>query len=170
MLAEMTSLITSTKAAYDIAKGVSTLQSEVDRNQAVSKILEVLVSVQFQASSVLAKMNELEVEKHELTKKLLELESWSKTEKKYQLKEIASGVFIYEHQPVNESSEPLHWLCATCFQDRQKSILQRKQKSVGGIIYICHKCQSEIRDHSQATPPKRNNYSRGGSSGGWMGV
>jgi hypothetical protein len=128
MIAEIASLITSSKAAYDIAKGISSFKSEVERTESISKILEVLVSVQLQASSVLA----LEIEKHALTKRLMELEKWSQTESQYELKEIARGIFVYAYKQTAEKSEPAHWLCTNCWQDKTKSILQRTES----VAYI----------------------------------
>lgn len=69
MISEISSLLASSKAAYDIAKGINALKAEVQRNEAISKILEILVSVQFQASGVLSKAHELEIEKDNLAKK-----------------------------------------------------------------------------------------------------
>ncbi len=149
MIAEISSLITSSKAAYDIAKGIYSLKSEVDRNESVSKILEVLVSVQFQASSVLAKAHELEIEKHNLAKKLMEFEKWSEAEQQYELNEIATGVFVYAYKKTTENKEPIHWLCTNCWKDKIKSIIQ---KSSVGTNY-CPMCKIPIPTEvfSQAT-------------------
>ena len=46
----------------------------------------------------------------------------------------------------------MHWICAKCYNERKKSILQRKLKSMAGVNYICHTCKSEILDHSQSVP------------------
>jgi hypothetical protein len=98
MITEISSLIASIKTAYDLAKEISLLKTEVERNESISKILEILVSVQFQTSTVLAEVHKLEIEKHNLTKKLMEFEKWSETETQYELKEIASGVFMYVYK------------------------------------------------------------------------
>ena len=37
----------------------------------------------------------LQEEKYEITQKLMKFEKWSETETQYELKEIASGVFVY---------------------------------------------------------------------------
>ena len=59
MLAEISSLISSSKAAYDIAKRISTLKAEVDRNQSVSDLLSVILSVQSDALSMQSKYQDL---------------------------------------------------------------------------------------------------------------
>ena len=149
MITEISTLITSSKAAYDIAKGIYFLKSDVERNKNIAKILEVLVSVQFQASSILSKAHELEIEKHNLTKKIMEFENWSKTEAQYELKEITSGVFIYSYKKINSSSEPMHWLCTKCYNEKRKSILQYRKHLPDGIHYMCNTCNSNYIDHSK---------------------
>jgi len=146
------SLFASAKTAYDIAKGISSLHTEVERNQAVSKILEVLLSVQSDALSMKEKYSLLLTEKDDLIKKISEFEKWSEIEHQYELKEIASGIFVYVYKKSEVNREPMHWLCAKCYNEQKKSILQRKVKSMAGAIYICHTCKSEILDHSQSAP------------------
>ncbi len=145
MIAEISSLISSTKAAYDIVKGISSLKAEIERNESIAKILEVLISVQSQALSVQAKTQELEIEKYELAKKLMAFETWSETESQYSLEEIASGVFVYSYKKTNEANEPMHWLCTNCWKDKIKSILQcDTPHRTRDISYSCPKCKNVI--------------------------
>ena len=146
------SLYVSAKAAYEIAKGISALKTEVERNQAVSKVLEVLLSVQNDALSMQEKQSLLLTEVDNLKKKISEFEKWSEIERQYELKEIASGVFVYTYKQSDVNREPMHWLCAKCYNERKKSILQRTRHVIAGIFYICHTCNSEINDHSKETP------------------
>lgn len=159
MIAEIGSLLTSSKVAYDIAKGISALKSDVDRNESISKILEVLLTVQTNALSVNAIAQELQEEKYALTQKIMEFEKWSETENQYELKEIAIGVFVYSRNSAMASSEPKHYLCARCFNERKKSILQRFSHSFDGIHYVCHTCTSEIIDRSDPLPIPKNDRS-----------
>ena len=148
MIAEIGSLISSSKAAYDIAKGISSLKSEVDRNESISKILEVLLAVQMNALSVNAIAQKLQEDKRELAQKIMEFEKWSETETQYELKEIAAGVFVYSYKRTVKPSEPIHWLCAKCYNERKKSILQRRKHLPDGIHYLCNNCNSNFIDHS----------------------
>lgn len=145
MIAEISSFIASSKAAYDIAKGIYALKSENDRNESISKILEVLITAQFQASEVLAKAHETEIEKHNLTKKLMELEKWSETEKQYELQEVYSGIFAYVYKKGEEATEPVHWLCPNCWQEKKKSILQCDFKNESASSYTCQRCRKAIK-------------------------
>jgi len=142
MLAEISSLVASSKAAHDIAKGISSLKSEVDRNESVSKVLEVLISVQMQALSVNAIAQKLQEEKFELTQKVMEFKKWSETEAQYELKEIAPGILIYAYKKGDDAIEPMHWLCPNCWHDKKKSILQRNYHDSNSGMYACKKCDT----------------------------
>jgi len=150
MIAEIGSLIASSKIAYDIAKSISALKSDVDRDKSITKILEVLLAVQTNALSVNSIAQELQEDKSALTQKLMEFEKWDETEAQYELKEIAIGVFVYSLKIVKSLSEPKHWLCAKCYNEKKKSLLQRTKHDFAGVHYICHSCSSEIVDHSKA--------------------
>jgi len=168
MIAEISSLISSSKAAYDIAKGVNALKSEVDRSESISKILEVLLTVQTQALSVNAIAQKLQEEKYELTKKMMEHENWSKIELQYELKEITSDIFVYIYKKSEESTEPIHWLCTNCYKDKIKSIIRLASEGSGSKKYVCHHCKNEfyIRHGSSGSPS--SNSGHGPTS--WMGA
>jgi len=144
MIAEISSLVSSAKAAYDIAKGIHLLQTDVERNENISKILEVLVSVQFQASSVLAHAHELEIEKHNLTQKIMEFKKWSETELQYELKEVDVGTFVYSYKKTDNNPKPAHWLCPKCFQEKKTYILQLNCDDEYCSDYICSNCNTSL--------------------------
>ena len=156
-------LFASAKTAYDIAKGISALNTDVERNQAVSKILEVLLSVQNDALLMKEKHSLFLTEIDNLKKKISEFEKWSEIESQYDLKEIAAGVFVYAYKKTDKAIEPSHWLCAKCFNtDKKKSIFQRFSHNSHGVHYKCHTCGSEIVDHSNPkhypTPPSPGGF------------
>jgi len=148
---EITAFVTSVRAAYDIAKGIGSLKVEVERNQAVSKILEILLSVQSDALSMQTKYQELLQSKDDLSKKLMEYEKWSETESQYELKEINPDVFVRSYKTSNQSQQPNHWLCTKCWEDKKKAILQKHHTGA----YECQRCGSKIYSES----------SRGGTIG-----
>jgi len=141
---EIASLITSVKAAYDIAKGINSLKAEVDRNQSISNLLEILLSVQSDAFTMQVKQQELLQENDNLRKKIIEFEKWSETEKQYELKEIYSGVFVYAYKKPDDSEDPMHWLCTKCYKEKKASIIQLSNEVASGKYYICPTCKTEI--------------------------
>ena len=162
MIAELSSLIASSKAAYDIAKGINALKTEVDRNEAISKILEVLISLQTQALSVNAIAQDLQQEKYDLKNKILQFENWAETERQYELKEVAPGMFVYNYKIPVESAKPSHWLCPKCFQEKKTYILQLRYDGTSGPKeYICSNCNLIIKirhkSSNNSSPSSVNN-------------
>lgn len=143
MIAEIGSLIASLRVAYDIAKGIGALKSEVDRNESISKILEILIAVQTNALSVNAIAQELQEEKTALKQKIVEFEKWAETETQYELKEIAPALFVYSYKKSNDSIKPPHWLCAKCFSEKKAHIIQLDRESAGGKHFFCPNCKTK---------------------------
>jgi hypothetical protein len=141
---EIASLFTSIKVAYDIAKGINSLKSEVERNESISKILEILLSVQSDALLMQEKHLFLLRDKDNLEKKIMEIEKWSETETQYELKEVARGFFVYAYKKSDDSMKPIHWLCANCYKDRKASIIQLISGNMMKKRYLCPNCETEI--------------------------
>lgn len=154
---EPASIFASVKFAYDIAKGLNSLNTIKERNEAVSKVLEVLLSVQNDALTMQKEHSLLLTEKDNLIKKISEFEKWYETESKYQLQELAPGVTVYAYKVTNESTEPMHLLCANCFSKKQKGFYVRSEIMLDGIHYKCLNCDKEIIDytHKDKRQPKR---------------
>ena len=69
--------MTSAKIAYDLATGIASLKTAVERDQAVSKILEVLRAVQTDALLMQEKHSLLTTEKDHLEKENMRLKDWT---------------------------------------------------------------------------------------------
>jgi hypothetical protein len=142
MMTELSSLIASVKAAYDIAKGVNSLKSEVDRNQSISKILEILLTVQTNALSVNAIAQKLQEEKSDLTKRIMEFENWAQTKSNYDLKEVGPGIPAYVRKQGDDSKEPPMWVCPYCYNKKKESFLQREYHFGEAGYYFCPECDT----------------------------
>ena len=138
---EISSLLTSAKIAYDIAKGITALKTEVDRNQAVAKVLEVLIAVQTDALSMQEKQSSLTSRITELESQLQQIKNWESELQRYQLTRFAFGGYAYSLKPGMERGEPPHYLCASCMNRGKKSILQPDTEA----FFRCGICQEEIK-------------------------
>lgn len=145
-------LFTSAKVAYDIAKGISALNTEVEKNQAIAKVLEVLLTVQSDALLMKEKQSLLLTEKDNLIKKISEFEKWAQIETQYELKEIAPGVIVYSYKISNPNTEPPHLLCANCFSKKQKGHYVQSDIDYDGTHYKCLNCDKEVINYSHKKP------------------
>jgi len=108
-----------------------------------------LMDAQLAALDAQEKKSTLTKKIGELENTIVKLENWNHESERYKLTELATDILIYTVKPGKENGEPPHKLCAKCYNDHKKSILQRKDKSMSGTTYVCHTCTSEILDHSQ---------------------
>ena len=98
--------------SIDLAKGLKDIDDAVRRNAAVMELQEILEAQS--AQSTLVERNS------ELEKEVADLKAWGAEKQNYELKGIEGRSFVYVKKPTVQSSEPAHWLCATCYQHNRK--------------------------------------------------
>lgn len=134
-------------AAVQSVQGVSAIISASKQlsnyNELVSAVSEVNTKLMAATTVALASQEQhaLVLQRvRDLEEKLMQFEKWEEKAKNYSLREASIGTFIYAYTPVVESSNPRHWACAKCFQDRKISILQRQHPPA----YVCNECDTKI--------------------------
>lgn len=155
MGSEAATLFTSAKAAYDIAKAALLMHQQVDRDLALSKVVEALITVQADALDMQNKYQELLSVKDQLSAKIKDFESWQITEKNYQLFEPEVGIFVYSLIATEGSSTPAHWLCTNCWEHKIKSIIQKTFGDPYIEKYGCPRCKHEFKIKLGTPPPKK---------------
>jgi hypothetical protein len=144
MIAEISSLVASSKTAYAIAKGLASAYTDAKVRKRTSELLAILLSVQNDALTVNAKHQELLQDKYNLEKKIMEFEQWSKIKDNYELKELAPGIPAYLRKKTDETKDPMMWICPYCYGQKKKSFLQRKFQSENGGLYFCPICRTKF--------------------------
>lgn len=145
MIAEIGAGISSLKAALDIAKGLNAAAGTAAVNDAKialqSTILEAqsnLLAAQEAQSANLKRIDELEAE-------IVKLGTWEGEKQRYQLEEFPTGAFAYVLKEGDAAGEPMHRLCARCFNEGHKSILQTYSRRNGMDVADCPLCKSRFR-------------------------
>lgn len=172
-IAEITAIITSLKNVTDIVKELINLKSDSTIKEKSTELLNIIVTLQEYVLSLQTKHSELLQSKNDLEKKLIDIESWEKEKAKYELAEISPHVFVFSTKKNDDSSQKPHWLCANCYNDNKKSILQFTRSDGSGSHYTCHKCKSIITKYSEEYlalhKQKRSWPITSNGSSGWMG-
>ncbi len=148
MLIEITQALSSLKTISDLTTLI--FKTTVDSNvtQKAIELQSAIISLQSAITSIQAQNYDLLQENHSLKQRLIDLERWDTEAQKYHLQKVADGVFVYASNQEQADTGPEHWLCVHCYGKKQKSILQRKQKTLDGTSYLCPNCKTEIVDHS----------------------
>jgi len=145
MITEISSIVASSKTAYDIAKGLASAYADAKIKERTSELLTILLSVQSDALAVNAKHQELLQDKYNLEKKIMEFEQWSKTKDNYELKELAPGLPAYRRKKMNKSEDSTLWICPYCYDKKQESFLQRECDYETGGFYFCPSCKTPFQ-------------------------
>ncbi len=109
--------LASLKAAKDIAESLLNLRDNAKFQAAVVELQGKILSAQSDQFASMERVRELETQ-------LTKLEAWATEKKRYQLTDFGGGTFAYLLKPEAANGEPIHWLCANCYQKGRKSILQ----------------------------------------------
>jgi hypothetical protein len=143
-------LMTSLRSVVEITKAMKDVN---DANVIQTKVFELTreimaaqscaLEAQTAQSELLSRIRQLEEEK-------AKLEAWNAEKGRYQLKAIVPGVTVYALKEGMEGGEEPHYLCPTCYNRGQKSILQREARSVGRVVMqVCHECDTELIESGQ---------------------
>jgi len=159
MLAEISAGLSSLKAATDIVKGLNAAATQAAVNDVkltlqdhIFEAREALSAAQDAQAASLQRIRDLEQE-------IVRLKDWEREKQRYSLKAVAIGAFAYTPKPGMENGEPPHWLCANCFNQRQKSFLQFKgqdRTASGGrgetSTYACDACKASFKVSYRTKP------------------
>jgi hypothetical protein len=137
------------KTAFDMAKGLKDISDAAIRNAAVIELQEKILTAQQAQSALLEHVGSLE-------KQVASFEKWDAEKEKYSLQEIYAGCFAYAIKEEARGTQPAHLICAQCYEDRRKSVLQRAD-SVHLGCPIC-KTRLKYKDASQVTIRSRPSH------------
>ncbi|MCJ2033046.1 hypothetical protein [Methylobacterium sp. J-068] len=146
-IAAISGLTSSLKATSDIAKAMLGIRDELLIREKAVELNAQVMTAQSSALAAQAAQAELVERVRQLEQKVVELEDWEREKCRYQLAEIATGVFAYATKPGMEDGEPPHRICARCYQDGRKSILQGISRTKNWTkldLLVCHVCDAEI--------------------------
>jgi hypothetical protein len=132
------------KTAADLTKTIISLHDAAIIREKVAELQGVILSAQSSAISAQTDQFSLLEQVRILEGEIADLKAWDAEKERYQLTKLAGGGLAYMLKEQAQSSGPEHYLCAACYEDRRKSILQPETRFPGrAFVLACHKCGSE---------------------------
>ncbi|MET4230191.1 hypothetical protein ABIA85_003458 [Bradyrhizobium sp. LA6.10] len=163
-ISAIASAISAFKAAKDIGESMiglrdaAAFQSKLMEFQ--SKILDAnnaAFSAQEERSTLLERIRNLE-------KELAKLENWEAEKQRYQLTNLGddeSPLLAYVLKPSMEHGETSHSICANCYANGKKSLLQAELRFPGRCnVLTCHQCDSDLYISGSPSPEHFKNRRR----------
>lgn len=140
-IGQITALIGGINGSIEIVKAVQGVKDSVEANDAVLKLQGDLITLQGKVFILHELHSQTLQENSDLKDKVREFEDWATQAENYELRDFGGHTFAYALKTEVDTAEPDHYLCATCYQERKKSILQFSfQTNSGQDKYHCNIC------------------------------
>jgi hypothetical protein len=134
----------SLNTAVNIAKAMVDVRDATAFQGKVFELQRAIIDAQQSVLAANAERSALIEKIGYLEKELASLKAWETEKQRYELKELATGVFAYRLKESMAGSEPIHNLCTACYEHGKKSILQRRDKGMNKLM-TCLECEAEIK-------------------------
>jgi hypothetical protein len=144
-MALISGAVASLKLAFDMTKTLGAIRDFSKLNETVIELQRLIMSAQSDALSAQSDQFSLLDRIRSLETEIAGLKAWDAEKKRYQLTEVAPRVFAYVLKPDAGGSEPSHWICAACYENGKKSILQGSDDVTFGWFHNCQTCKTEIK-------------------------
>ena len=126
------------KAANGLANYNEIVAAISEVNTKLMQANTVALTSQEKQAALANRISELETE-------LRGFKNWDNEINRYELRQLAPGIFAYGLKPGQENGEPPHLLCPNCVSRHQKSLLQLTDEGQSGRDYECQNCSSTLR-------------------------
>jgi hypothetical protein len=140
----ITGLATSIRTAVDITKAMKDLH---DANLLQTKTFELtreIMAAQSYAMEAVAAQTALLQQIRDLEAEKTKLEAWETEKHRYELEDVGRGSLAYVIKEAMRNGEPLHKICATCYQHGIKSILQPDSDGWSHLLK-CPECKTVLK-------------------------
>lgn len=125
MVGEVFAGISAFKTMFDMAKALKDINDAAIRNSAVVELQEKILTAQAAQAQLIERIRELEED-------VASFDKWDTEKERYHLiHAYRGGSVVYALKPEAAKGEALRWICASCYQQRKKGILQRAEFSGG---------------------------------------
>jgi hypothetical protein len=140
------SALASLKTAGDLTKAFLDVKTAVEVQGKVFELQRVILDAQTEVFSAREAQTALIEEKRRLEERIAELEAWDGEKERYQLQNVGpNNALAYALKNQAVGTEPMHHICANCYQHREKSHLQTHIIPDGrSKIMKCHSCGFEL--------------------------
>lgn len=143
MIAEINGVVSSVRALSDLVRANKTLTNFNELVAAVAEVNAKLLTAQSVAMASHEKQLALTNRIAALEKTIMQFENWEREKERYPLTQMSPGVYTNALKPGMQQNEPPHCLCAQCFLNRKKSLLQLEMRNYM-VSGRCQECASRI--------------------------
>lgn len=144
MYAEIQGGMTAIKAAFDLLKAGKDVIDQAAMMNALYEIQQRLLETQGAALQTMEENTKLARRVQELESAVEKKADWTAEESKYELLQVASGVSAYTEVGRSSKLKDAIKLCAHCFGEQCKSILQVQREDMRHQSLNCSRCRTKL--------------------------
>jgi hypothetical protein len=138
-------LTTSLRAIAEITKAMKDVSEASLISTKIYDLATEIVSAQSCALAVQSEQFDLLQNKNELAAEIVRLKAWNTERYRYELQSVGPGANAYVLKGTMRGGEPVHWICADCFQSGKKRFLNESHADIHHVYHKCAECSYKIR-------------------------
>lgn len=139
MIEVISGSIASLKGAIDIAKGMNATLDAVKLAEVRMDLLMRLSEVQMALAQAREEISLCRSENMALKAELEQARKWNSRAEEYELAEAGRGAMAYRLKDAHAASQPAHWLCPNCFEEKRASFLIPERRNMMQVLH-CKPC------------------------------
>jgi hypothetical protein len=151
-MGSIASAVGSLKTAGEIAKGLINLHTMAEVQAKSFELGQQIIDAQQQIFAAHAAQTTLIDKVRELEGQIARMKNWETQKQRYKLAAPFSGCMVFALQKSMSGGETAHYLCTTCFNKGQPSILQGKEYADRSASYYCYICKTDAPTQSGGIP------------------
>jgi len=110
----------------------------------VIELQSIILSAQSSALAAKSEQSAMIQRISDLEKEIARVKAWEETKQRYELHQPVRGTFVYALKDQSDATEPPHWICAHCYEDGRRSILQFQKQDYSYRYHACPHCRAEF--------------------------
>jgi hypothetical protein len=148
-------LTTSLRAVAEITKAMKDISDASLIPTRIYELATEIMSAQSCALAVQSEQFDLLQNKSELEGEIVKLKAWKTERYRYELQSVGPGANAYVVKGTMRGGEPVHWICADCFQSGKKRFLNESHSDLHHVYHKCQECSGKIRIRKTPLPPEQ---------------
>jgi hypothetical protein len=144
-ISALADLIASLRSAVEIMKAMLDARDADRMRTKISELTREIMSAQSYALGAQSSQLELLQSMRGLEDELAKLKAWNLERYRYELQSVGPGAIACVLKQSMRGTEPVHWICADCFQSGKKRFLNESHFDLHFVYYKCNECTGKIR-------------------------
>lgn len=149
--------ITGFTLIRNITKSFLDLKATSEIQAKVIELQDAILSTQNSALAANAHQAAMVEEIRNLKEEIARIKAWEEEKQRYKLVSPWQGTMLYTLKKESSLTEPPHWICANCYENGRKSILNTQKKHIDYVL-VCPACKFEFHTHQRGWPPPTPAY------------